>query len=173
MRLFVAINFKAGTLDRLVELQDSIKPNSSKGNFTIRENMHLTLAFLGECSQAQENLAKSAIASTSFAPIGIEIGSLGLFKRRGGDIWWAGIELSKELDSMRFELNSHLSRAGFEIEDRDFSPHITLAREVATKMKPFKIAKINEVVQGVDLMSSQRVGGKLVYRSIFHKKADI
>ena len=50
MRLFVAINFNNETRSRLLDLRDELRGKSQRGNFTAPENLHLTLAFIGEVS---------------------------------------------------------------------------------------------------------------------------
>jgi 2'-5' RNA ligase len=61
MRLFVAINFNDDTRSRLLALGEEIRSHSVRGNFSAPENLHLTLAFLGECDPQQTAAAKAAI----------------------------------------------------------------------------------------------------------------
>ena len=48
MRLFVAINLSENIKNALLKAQSDLKNQGFYGNFTRRENMHLTLAFIGE-----------------------------------------------------------------------------------------------------------------------------
>ena len=48
MRLFIAINFDDAFLDALVSMQEDLKSAGAIGNFTKRENLHMTLAFIGD-----------------------------------------------------------------------------------------------------------------------------
>ncbi len=48
MRLFIAIPLSDTMKDALTAVQDEMYDNGVRGNFTSRENMHLTLAFIGE-----------------------------------------------------------------------------------------------------------------------------
>jgi nitroreductase len=50
MRLFIAINFNTDTRNRLIALQEELRTKSQSGNFSRDENLHLTLAFIGEVS---------------------------------------------------------------------------------------------------------------------------
>ena len=50
MRLFIAINFNDDTHNRLIALRDELRSRSERGNFSLPENLHLTLAFIGEVS---------------------------------------------------------------------------------------------------------------------------
>ena len=91
MRLFVAINFSDETIKWLASLRDELRGNSKSGSFTLTENLHLTLAFIGECSEKQAASVKSVIEAIHFKPFDIAIDRIGRFKRGEGDIWWAGL----------------------------------------------------------------------------------
>jgi len=61
MRLFIAINFSSETKKQLMALCDELRKTSIQGRFSLQENLHLTLAFIGEYSSKQVstiNLAK-------------------------------------------------------------------------------------------------------------------
>ena len=88
MRLFVAVNFGERTRKSLITLRDDLRRKSRKGRFTLDENIHLTLIFLGECNATQANAAIAAMNNVTFEPFTIEIGNIGHFKRDGGDLWW-------------------------------------------------------------------------------------
>jgi len=47
MRLFVAINFNNETRAQLVSLRDELHSRSKRGHFSLDENLHLTLVFIG------------------------------------------------------------------------------------------------------------------------------
>ena len=48
MRLFIAINLDDNIRDALAEMQESMRRQGVRGNYTKIENLHLTLAFIGE-----------------------------------------------------------------------------------------------------------------------------
>ena len=48
MRLFIAITFTEDMLDALSEIQDDLRRSNVRGSYTPRENLHMTLAFIGE-----------------------------------------------------------------------------------------------------------------------------
>lgn len=171
MRLFIAINFSEVTRLALTTLRDDLQKQSKGGNFTLAENIHLTLAFLGECNTKQTADAVTAIDATAtlFKPFTIEIERIGRFKRNGGDIWWAGIRENKPLLCLQQDLTNRLIALGFSLETRKYSPHITLGRQVITSMKERTLTPIAETVTKIDLMQSMRVDGKLTYVPIHRK----
>ncbi len=48
MRLFIGIHFPEDIIDRINLLQGELRSKIKGGRFPVRENMHLTLQFLGE-----------------------------------------------------------------------------------------------------------------------------
>jgi 2'-5' RNA ligase len=171
MRLFVAINFNCGTRSRLLALRDQLRTGSERGNFSAPENIHLTLAFLGECNAKQAAAAQSALEGASFAPFAVVIERIGRYTRKGGDIWWAGVRGTQPLLALQGSLAERLAAMGFALDSRKYSPHITLGREVATAAVPREIEPFGETVGALDLMKSERINGKLAYAAIYRKWA--
>jgi 2'-5' RNA ligase len=74
MRLFIAINFNNDTRLRLLVLRGK----SEYGNLSASKNLHLRLAFLGECNGKQIATAKSALSAVSPEPFGVSVGRVGV-----------------------------------------------------------------------------------------------
>ena len=171
MRLFVAINFNDETRNRLIRIKDELWKNSEQGNFTLPENLHLTLAFLGECNVKQTADAKAALDMISFDYFDLEIERVGCFKRNDGDLWWAGVKECEYLTQLQQNLTDKLRLAGFTVEKRKFSPHITIGRKVVTGEKARLVEPFGETVSKVELMESKRINGKLTYVPIHEREA--
>lgn len=173
MRLFVAINFPQETVELLYDKVISLERQAVSLTPSRRENLHLTLAFIGETERVDE--AVGALSSIDFEPFEITVSNLGTFPRDTGDIYWAGVERSggfKRLESLAKEVCSRLDGAGFEIEKRKFSPHVTLARQVVLREKPqLEIPPHRVQVKRISLMSSRRIQGRLTYTEIYGRDA--
>ena len=167
MRLFIAINFNSETKSKLIALQDELRAYSKHGNFTLPENLHLTLSFLGECDSTQTAAVKTAMDEAPFDPFDICINKLGYFKGSDGDTWWAGVGECEPLLDLQHRLTRNLSAAGLKPEMRKYSPHITLARKVIAHAEPRQIEPFGEAVSKISLMKSERIGGKLTYTSYY------
>lgn len=170
MRLFIAINFDESTKQRLMAAQDRLR-KYGQGNFTRPENLHLTLAFLGEVAPKAVAAIHQAMEHTPYLPLTLRFDHAGSFRRQGGDIWWVGIAHNKPLLSLQQELCDNLRAAGFALESRSFTPHITLARDLQLKDQPNPKALLGEAFETkasvISLMRSERIGGKLVYTQQF------
>jgi len=170
MRLFIAINFNNDTINKLLAIRDDIRENSTGGNFSLPENLHLTLAFLGECTKQQADDVITAMDDIHLSPFSLTIDRIGRFRRDEGDIWWAGVQTSPPLLDLQNNIASKLELIGFSLDNRKYSPHITLGRKVATTAPPNRIIPFGETVTTFELMKSERISGKLTYTVIHTTK---
>ena len=176
MRLFIAINFNEEIKSNLVTTIQELKKSSMKGNFTHRENLHLTLAFIGEVGSDKVGQIKSQINGIKAEPFQLILKGLGKFKRNGGDIYWVGVEKNEILISINKYLVEELRNTGYQIEIREFSPHLTIGREVVLN-DSVDTNKISEItlnkkmtVSRISLMKSERINGKLIYTEVYGKE---
>ncbi len=171
MRLFIAINFNSDTKARLLALRDELRSHATHGNFSLPENLHLTLAFLGECNSKQTAAAKAAMDSLRFESFNLIVERVGRFKRNGGNVFWAGVREDKPLLDLQRDLTENLISAGFALDKRRYSPHVTLGREVVADWSPLRIEAFGDTVSSIDLMKSERIHDKLTYTAIYTRGA--
>lgn len=164
MRLFIAIPLSQQVRDALDALMARLLAMGVVGSFTRRENLHLTLAFLGETHRTEclmELLARLKIPSFELTVQGVG---------RFSDTWWAGIAPSPQLEELVHQLRRELAAAGFLVDIRGFSPHITLARRVQAPDGVFPaFARVPLRVDRIALMHSHRVNGLLTYTPVFER----
>jgi 2'-5' RNA ligase len=176
MRLFIAFNFDEKDKNHIYENVLRLKNVTQKASFTNKENLHLTLVFIGETTKQSliETIIEQSIEQTMAKTMLIQIGGFGVFKRREGDICWIGVQKSKELVKLYEVLSNNLRKADFPIEEREFRPHLTLARRTLFKavfnVKQFESETVSSEIQinKVSLMKSERINGKLVYTEVYH-----
>lgn len=133
LRLFVAIDLPEGVREALARLQSDLRRHDLLGLRWVRpEGIHLTLKFLGETPAERVPEIEEAVADAvrGAAPFRLVLGSPGSFGgRRGPRVLWldlsGDVERLKELQS---DVERELTEAGFRPEEREFSPHLTLAR---------------------------------------------
>ena len=162
MRLFIAINFSKGVKNTLLGAISELRSKSISGSFTLTENLHLTLAFIGESSDVKA--VRGVIDSRETEPFCLTIGGAGHF----GDLYWVGIENNPKLKAFAESLQSDLRAGGFEIEDRAYKPHITIARKLVSD-SPISIIvpQTSMTVTRISLMKSERVNGRLTYTEVY------
>ena len=174
MRLFIAINFPNEIKALIAKVRDDLKTSADRGNFTFDANIHLTLVFIGECDTRQLQAIKSVIDDIPFSTFPLMLEKTGYFKRNGGDTWWVGLKESNPLSMLQADLAGRLNQKGFLIEDRKYTPHVTIGREVkmpAGFIKP-EVQQAKFEVTSIELMKSERINGKLAYTPMYSKIAN-
>ena len=155
MRLFIAIQLSAPMRRALTEAQARMRRQNVSGSFTPDENLHLTLAFIGDYPEPED------VPLPDFSPFEIGLSGCGAF----GDLWWAGIERSEALSAYVRRLRRALSDAGIPFDRKRFSPHITLARRVRGQ-PTLTVSRAQMVVKRVCLMRSDRGKNGMIYTEV-------
>jgi 2'-5' RNA ligase len=133
-----------------------------KGNFTTRENMHLTLAFIGEYSDPE--FISDILSDIDLEPVRLVIDGFGSF----GDTYWIGIKEDKGLAANVKRIRRALSDNGIPFDKKKFTPHMTIARKITYEKgfpadSPFPAAMD---VGYIALMRSDRGKNGMIYTVI-------
>jgi 2'-5' RNA ligase len=165
MRLFIAIQFSEEIRCELLDAIDELRAQAAGGNFTRPENLHLTLAFIGETNDAAA--VRRVIDAVPASPFTLSVGGAGHF----GDLYWVGVSRNPALCALADSLRDGLLRAGFAIDTKPFKPHITVGRQVVHEGPVSLDVPLTEMtVSRVSLMKSERVNGKLVYTELYGRR---
>ena len=168
MRVFFAITFYEETKDKLLEYKNLVASNSIKGKFTDKDNLHLTLEFIGEVDEKNLKVLISILHRLQKGPINLVTSDIGSFKRGNKEIIWLGIKKNEELIELQRELKKLLVDNKFKVDDRKYTPHITIGRQIIidNKIKPNKFESIEIPIRSIAIMESKRVNEKLVYEPL-------
>lgn len=165
MRLFIAVLLPPTVEKTLLNAMDQLRDQVVTANFTRRENLHLTLAFIGETDRL--DVVRSALERLEGRAMEITLGGWGNF----GNLYWVGLKNAAPLAALAGRLRRELERAGFCLDPRPFAPHITIARQVQAENPPQLVVPEEKLlINKVSLMSSERHQGRLVYTEIGWKK---
>ncbi|MBR4760876.1 MAG: RNA 2',3'-cyclic phosphodiesterase [Lachnospiraceae bacterium] len=163
MRLFIALQFEENILDTLTDFQNNLKSSGVRGNYTKRENLHLTLAFIGDYGNPDEVL--DAMAQVEFEPMEISLNGVGSF----GDLFWVGLTENPQLVAYVKRLRRELADQGIPFDKKRFSPHITLIRKYFCKGGKIQVSdppKGNMTATRVSLMQSEFGKNGMIYTEI-------
>lgn len=170
VRLFVAIRLDDRMKDVLCRQIEAIRPHTKDARFSRRENLHLTLSFIGETGRVAQ--AKRALHRVQAEPFVISTAEVGRFRRSTGDILWTGLAKNPQLEALAQQVRQKLEQEGFVLEKRPFAAHLTLGREVLLEdgfdLTSFSKSCLPEQmpVERVSLMKSERQNGRLVYTEV-------
>lgn len=164
MRLFIAINLNNEMKDALLDLQGDIMNLGVGGNYTRPENLHLTLAFIGEFSDP--DLVKEVVDRVWFEPFDVAFAGAGSFR----NLWWVGIEKNDALANLVRRLRRGLADAGIPFDRKKFSPHITVIRRpdrpLDEVLGSLQIPKARMTVDHISLMRSDRGKNGMIYTEL-------
>ena len=166
MRLFIAIRLSPEMKAALTDAQRAMFRRGVQGNFTSEENLHLTLAFIGEYPSAEAVM--DALSGVTFRPFELALRGVGRF----GDLWWAGLRESAALIAVVRRVRRALAEGGIPFDRKRFSPHITLLRKASRDAAGITIAPETMTVRTVSLMSSRRGRNGMIYAEISAIEAD-
>ena len=161
MRLFIAIKLSEEMISSLTDYENEMRAAGVKGNFTRPENIHITLAFIGEYGDPDNVL--DVMEETEFNPFTISMDKVGDF----GELFWAGISDSPELANYVKRLRKGLADADIPFDRKKFSPHITLVRKPVYKNWHYDRApKGSMMVDRISLMKSERGKNGMIYTEL-------
>ena len=162
MRLFIAIQLTAEMKASLTDIQKQMRGSGIQGNYTPEENLHLTLAFIGEYPDYQEVL--EILGEVRFTPFELELDGIGSF----GDLWWAGICDSPALQAVVRRVRRALAEGQVPFDRKKFRAHITLLRKARmTKgIPPVEIRRAGMRVERISLMCSERGRNGMIYTEL-------
>lgn len=179
MRLFIAVNFDDNIKEELENNIEDLRDEAKRGNFSLTENLHLTLAFIGELDRRNLQTVKDAmiyaVSNFEYGPFEISLGDFGRFRgRRGGEyLYWRGIAKSEELNVLQRNIVRQLAYLDIPVDEKPFRPHITLARS-CTLYADFDedyycdgLSDESMTVRSIELMQSEIINGRTVYTTIY------
>lgn len=129
MRLFIAIDIPAEIKDALRSFVSRVRP-AAKIGWSPVDNLHITTKFIGEWPEPRLDEMKHTLTSVPVkGAIDITVKRLGWFPNpRRPRVFWAGVEGGESLRALAQATEQAVAALGVPIEERDYSPHLTLAR---------------------------------------------
>jgi 2'-5' RNA ligase len=128
----VALALPAAVKDELGRAIDSLEQHVAGARWVPKENLHLTLAFLGRVDDGRVGEISSAIAGAvqGHVDFNVRIGELGAFpSAKRARVLWAGLDdPTRGIAGLAESVGEALEPLGFPREKRAFAAHVTLAR---------------------------------------------
>ncbi len=160
-RCFISINIPKEVVGKIQEIQEKLP--EFKGKKTEKENLHLTLKFLGEISNEKIEEIKKVLREIKCPCFQAEVKDIGVFSPDFIKIIWLRLTGIEELQEKIDRIISENFKE-FEKEKR-FMSHLTIARikntgrqskkDFLNKLKSIKIPEIYFPVKEFCLMSSE------------------
>ena len=132
MRLFTAFELSSEVKKEVLRLQAELRPLPFR-RWQPEKTLHLTLHFLGEVDPALLGSLEASMKAGchGFGAIQLQLGPLGAFPslKRPRNLWLSVDGQHDRLTALEALIRPRVMRLGIPLEDRRYSPHITLARD--------------------------------------------
>ncbi len=136
MRLFVGLDIPIEIRGAISQYVDELRRVAPDAKWVKPESYHVTLKFIGEWKRDVREVI-AALETVQSPTIDVAFRTCGFFPNpKSPRVFWVGIEADTELPSLAKQVDDACSKLGIESEDREFSPHLTLARSGSGSPRP-------------------------------------
>jgi 2'-5' RNA ligase len=140
MRCFLAIELSDEAKNELVKIQEELKP-FVLAKFVEKENLHLSLKFLGELDKEQINKVKDSLRKIKFGKLQGSLGKIGFFpNNKSINVIWVSLEPREKIRELNVMINDSLNN-----KDENFVSHLTLTRVKKVKDKLGFLKKVENI----------------------------
>lgn len=129
MRLFIAACLEDDIRDTLIKVQNGLKAQKLKARYTKPENLHMTVAFIGDYGSPDPVL--DALETVDFDAF--ETTFEGLLVHR--DMIFARLVETPQMETTVKRVRRSLAEAGIPFDRKRFMAHITLARGMELQVR--------------------------------------
>lgn len=128
MRLFVGLSLPKDVADAVLALEGGV-PGA---RWQHREQLHMTVRFIGETDGATANLIDDALGAVVVPAFQLQLKGVGIFGGRMPHSLWAGVADDAPLQRLNRKVEIALQHIGLEPQARKYIPHVTIARLTAS-----------------------------------------
>lgn len=163
-RLFIAL-WPGEEVTRKIK-QHALKHFSEcKGRVLDKHNWHITLAYFGAADSNTQECIESQLSNIKAHEFELALSVCGYWKKPAV-AWLAPNSIPEALKSLAFDVQQSLIACGYQPEQRDYKPHVTLVRKARTSPAVSEIQEINWTVKSFSLVESKISVGGAQYKVI-------
>ncbi|WP_404453733.1 RNA 2',3'-cyclic phosphodiesterase [Virgibacillus necropolis] len=128
---FIAIPIPSGVKELVMEWQSDLKSSLSYKQWTNKEDLHITLKFLGAVHKnVLEKLVAELQTLENLSPLSLDLKGIKTFGNPSSPrVIYANVQQSESLNQLVEIVESCAELCDFAKETRDFRAHITLAKK--------------------------------------------
>jgi RNA 2',3'-cyclic 3'-phosphodiesterase len=124
MRLFVALAIPAGVAQSIMLIQGGV-PGA---RWQTREQLHMTLRFIGEVDGRDAAGLDDALAGIEAPGFELQLHGVGQFGNKQPHTLWASARANEALTHLQRKVDTAIRRVGQPQDAHKFTPHVTVAR---------------------------------------------
>lgn len=142
MRVFVAVDLPQEVKDELAAIQKQL--STAAARMSLAQDFHLTLKFLGELAPAKVDVVKNCLGSVRFGAFSAAVAYVGVFPSESYvRVVWLGIEPEGDIIRLQQGIDDALEKEF--PKDKQFKPHLTLARVKFVSDKNAFLQRLQEI----------------------------
>ena len=170
LRAFIAVEIPLSIRQAVCSATSDLqKALNSLVRWVPMENLHLTLKFLGDISPANVDMLTQMISAEAdlFGCFELHLDGLGSFPNpKRPRVIFIGIQAPAVLNALHRGIESASRRLGYETEERDFSPHLTIGRVKQNIAAPEQQA-IRRALEGtkINSLGTAKIDSVHLYKS--------
>ncbi len=153
-RIFIAINPDKGTKQNLEFEMEEMKREFQDEviKWTKRENLHITLLFLGSIKEERLEKIDESLSKVTFTPFKISLDKISYMPedRRHARMIWAQGSADKSVSNLYNQIKESSTCLGY-APDKGFNLHITLGRIKKWKFNKIPLEEIPILEKDIDL----------------------
>ena len=130
---------------------------------TKKPNLHITLEFLGEISASDQKELVNKINELRCESFDLELTRIGWW-RKPAILWIGTTNIPKPLTSLVKSIKKCVDQQGLNPDQREYNPHVTIARKVKQVIIPKETFNIAWHVNSIALVISKSTDGGVEYR---------
>jgi len=185
VRSFIAVEVDdALILDKICQVQQTLRDCGADLKIVKRENIHLTLRFLGEIGEGRVSEITGLLQEVKFKPFDFSLKGVGVFpNERYIRVIWIGLKKGeKELTEIASLIEQRLRALRFPPDNKRFSPHLTIARLRSKRNNDNLIPYLREwrdrdfglqLIDTIHLKKSVLTPLGPIYSTLFERRAEI
>ncbi|GEN51749.1 RNA 2',3'-cyclic phosphodiesterase [Halobacillus faecis] len=145
---FIGIKVNAEISEKLMDWQSILRGTMNYKDWTAKEDLHITLKFLGSCSDETVERYVHRLRNESWpSAYPLTVGPAGGFgDQERPRVFHAGVQRVPSLMETKEKVDGIGEELGFQKEKRKFNPHITLAKKQAEGVSPLIDASKDSVL---------------------------
>jgi 2'-5' RNA ligase len=129
MRIFIGIDLEDSIRGKIARFLEGVSAFAPEARWVRPESLHITLKFIGEQKPEQVEAITQRLRRVESDPFEIRVSGYGFFPTANSPrVFWIGIHAGPQLAQVASDIDAAVGELGIPREERDFSPHLTLAR---------------------------------------------
>ena len=162
-RLFFALWPDPETRTKLDKVAQQVK--NEKFRLVKKSNLHITLEFLGEVTDEDQQALIEKAAKIHAEPFDLELSRIGWWQKPA--ILWIGTtDMPKPLLNLVKSIKKCVKQQGLKTDQREYKPHVTIARKVKQRVAAKGAFHIPWHVNSFALVRSESTDNGVEYRVV-------